>query len=170
MDFENGKIHITHKVIEVKEDGKFVAKGEDVLKTKSSIRSLPMIPAVEKKLLEQKERQEVFHRVFKSAYCKDYLDYVCVNELGQLMRPNFVTSHFSYLLQKFGLKVIRFHDLRHTCASLLLAAGENMKNIQSWLGHGNFSTTADIYAHVDYQMKLGTAQSMSEMFDAPEAE
>lgn len=167
VDFENGTLHINHKVIEVKENGKFVPKGEDVLKTKSSIRSFPLIPAVEKKLREQKERQEIYRRVFKSAYCKEYLDYVCLNELGQLMRPNYVTEHFTYLLKKYNLKVIRFHDLRHTCASLLLAAGENMKNIQTWLGHSNFSTTADIYTHVDYQMKQGTAHSMSTMFDAP---
>lgn len=170
VDFENGTVHINHKVIEVKENGKFVPRGEDSLKTNSSVRSFPMIPAVEKKLLEQKQRQEVFRRVFKAAYCTDYLDYVCVNELGQLIRPNYVTAHFPYLLQKYNLKVIRFHDLRHTCASLLLAAGENMKNIQIWLGHSNFSTTADIYAHVDYQMKQGTATAMSTMFETPESD
>lgn len=52
-------------------------------------------------------------------------------------------------LKKNDLRIIRFHDLRHTCASLLLAEGINMKQIQVWLGHSNYNTTANIYAHLD---------------------
>ena len=57
---------------------------------------------------------------------------------------------------------IRFHDLRHSCASLLLANGVPMKQIQEWLGHSDFSTTANIYAHLDYASKLSSAQAMLE--------
>lgn len=49
------------------------------------------------------------------------------------------------------LRHIRFHDLLHSCASMLAAAGVPMKQIQLWLGHSNYSTTADIYAHLDYK-------------------
>ena len=65
------------------------------------------------------------------------------------------------MLKKYGLRPIRFHDLRHTCASLLVAKNINMKIIQVWLGHSNMSTTADIYSHLDANatgeagMKLG---------------
>ncbi|MDD5840998.1 MAG: tyrosine-type recombinase/integrase, partial [Gemmiger formicilis] len=52
-------------------------------------------------------------------------------------------------LRDFGLRPIRFHDLRHSCASLLLANGVPMKQIQEWLGHSDFSTTANIYSHLD---------------------
>ena len=78
-----------------------------------------------------------------------------------LLRPNFVTEHFNILLKKHNLRKIRFHDLRHTCASLLVALNENMKVIQRYLGHSNMSTTADIYSHLDANatgeagMKLG---------------
>lgn len=58
------------------------------------------------------------------------------------------------------MRVIRFHDLRHTCASLLLANGVSMKQIQEWLGHSDFSTTANIYAHLDYHSKLMSADAM----------
>lgn len=53
------------------------------------------------------------------------------------------------MLKKKKLKIIRFHDLRHTCASILLKNGANMKEIQTWLGHSNYNTTANLYAHLD---------------------
>ena len=55
---------------------------------------------------------------------------------------------------------IRFHDLRHSCASLLLANGVPMKQIQEWLGHSDFSTTANIYAHLDYHSKISSAEAI----------
>ena len=57
----------------------------------------------------------------------------------------------------YGLKYIRFHDLRHSCASLMVMNGVSMKQVQEWLGHSTFSTTADIYAHLDYKSKQVSA-------------
>ena len=113
INFEKKTVAVNHKVIEANVDGKFVPVGEDVLKTKSSHRTLPLIPAVEKALLEQKEKQNIYRRLFKKAYCSDFPDYVCTDELGCLLRPNYVTEHFTWLLKKYDLKHIRFHDLRH---------------------------------------------------------
>ena len=164
IDLERKTISIKHKVIEAEVDGKFRPVGEDVLKTKSSFRTLPLIPAVEKLLLEEKEKQEMFRRLFKKSYCRDYLDYICVDQTGKLLRPNYVTEHFTWLIQKYDLKKIRFHDLRHTCASLLLSNGISMKQIQIWLGHSTFATTADIYAHLDFTAQEESANAMSGMF------
>lgn len=61
------------------------------------------------------------------------------------------------ILERNGLKKIRFHDLRHSCASLMLANDISMKEIQEWLGHSNISTTANIYAHVDSESKRKSA-------------
>lgn len=58
------------------------------------------------------------------------------------------------------MRKIRFHDLRHSCASLLLANGVRMKEIQEWLGHSDFSTTANIYAHLYYSAKIASANVM----------
>lgn len=156
INFKDKMVSINHKIIEVEVDGKFMPVGEDVLKTKSSVRTLPLLPVVEELLLAEKEKQETFRRLFKKAYCQDYLDYICVDQMGKLLRPNFVTEHFAYLIEKYNLKKIRFHDLRHTCASLLLANGVPMKQIQIWLGHSTFSTTADIYAHLDVSAQVET--------------
>lgn len=104
INFEKKTISINHKVIEAEVDGKFVPVGEDVLKTKPSFRTLPLIPAVEKLLLEEKEKQEMFRRLFKKSYCRDCLDYICVDQCGKLLRPNYATEHFSWIIQKHGLK------------------------------------------------------------------
>lgn len=170
IDLERKTISIKHKVIEAEVDGKFIPVGEDVLKTKSSFRTLPLIPAVEKLLLVEKEKQEMFRRLFKKSYCRDYLDYICVDQTGNLLRPNYVTEHFAWLIQKYDLKKIRFHDLRHTCASLLLSNGISMKQIQIWLGHSTFATTADIYAHLDFTAQEESANAMSGMFTRVTAE
>lgn len=103
-----------------------------------------------------------------SAYSKEYTDYVCVDALGKLYDPDFVTGHFGQLLKKHNLKKIRFHDLRHSCASLLLANGVPLKHIQEWLGHSDFTTTANIYAHLDYSSKLSSAQAMVSGMALPE--
>jgi integrase len=60
------------------------------------------------------------------------------------------------------MRRICFHDLRHSCASLLLANNVPMKQIQDWLGHSDFSTTANIYAHPDYSSKISSSQAMVE--------
>lgn len=65
-----------------------------------------------------------------------------------------VSNNFRLLLKRNNLKHIRFHDLRHSCASLLLANNVPMKNIQEWLGHANYSTTADVYSHLDFSSKI----------------
>lgn len=85
------------------------------------------------------------------------------------MRANYLTSAFPKFLESHGLRRMRFHDLRHSCASLLLANGVPLKLIQEWLGHSDFSTTANIYAHLDYSAKITSAQAMESGLQLPEA-
>lgn len=164
IDFEQGTLSINYKVTEGKVDGKHQLYTEDKLKTKSSFRTLPLIPAVQVLLEEQRARQEEYRKLFKKSYCADYLDYVCTDEMGKLFRPNYITDHFKLLLEQHGLRHIRFHDLRHSCASLLLSQGIPMKQIQEWLGHSTFATTADIYSHLDFNSKLESADAISAAF------
>ena len=165
INFGEKTLSIRHKVIETTEGGTSHVRGEDVLKTKASVRTLPLLPVVEELLLREKAKQETNRRLFRSAYSKDWLDYVCVDEMGKLLRPNYVTEHFEWLIKKYGLRKIRFHDLRHTTASLLLANGVPMKQIQVWLGHSNFSTTADIYAHLDVSAQQATGLVAANLYE-----
>ena len=105
------------------------------------------------------EHHDIWQKI-RTVDNKTYQGYVCVNEIGDLIKPNYVTAGFKKLLKDNGMREIRFHDLRHSCASLLLSNGVPMKQIQEWLGHSDFSTTANIYAHLDYSSKLNSADAM----------
>ncbi len=153
IDFERKEIHICQKVMEIKQKGKTRLVISDEMKTEGSRRTLPLIPDVEEILLRHRKKQEGYQRQFRRGYSVKYLDMVCVDQMGNLLKPNYVTTRFPEVLKKYGLRPIRFHDLRHTCASLLVAKNINMKIIQVWLGHSNMSTTADIYSHLDANAK-----------------
>ena len=90
-----------------------------------------------------------------------------MDEMGNRMKPDYITGTFPKLLEQNGLRRIRFHDLWHSCASLLLANGVPLKQIQEWLGHSDFSTTANIYAHLDYASKLSSAEAMLKAIQLP---
>lgn len=154
INFNDKTITIEHKVLECK--GGLYAS--NTLKTLSSNRTLPLLPVVEDMLLKHKANIEHNKLIYGKCYNPKYLDYICVNELGDLFLPNYVTNHFRKLLIKNKMRHIRFHDLRHSCASLLVANGVPMKNIQEWLGHSNFNTTADVYSHVDFSAKIESAK------------
>lgn len=159
FDFENKTITIKHTVTITNTEGNNrKIEGKDKTKNKSSYRTLPLFDNIATKLLEFKEKQESFKKAFGNTYNKQFLEYVFVNTQGKIIRPDYVTQHFSILLENIGLKHIRFHDLRHSCASLLLAKGIPMKSIQEWLGHSNFSTTANLYAHLDSNSKKKSAE------------
>lgn len=145
IDFEKKTITINHTITQ--SNGKLIIR--DKTKTKSSKRTLPLEPIVESFLLELKEKQEKDKELCGNSYNQEWLEYICVDVCGNLIRPDYVTETFLKLLKKKNLKQIRFHDLRHTCASILLKNGANMKEIQAWLGHSNYNTTANLYAHLD---------------------
>jgi integrase len=160
IDFNNNTLIVRHTVTSFSIDGKEMIYASDSTKNKSSMRTLPLVPAFKEKLLAAKAQQESNRKLCGRSYSKEFLDYICVNELGVRIRPNYVTTAFPKLLEEHGLRKIRFHDLRHSCASLLLANNVPMKQIQDWLGHSDFATTANIYAHLDFNSKLVSAQAM----------
>ena len=169
IDFERGTITIRHTVTSLQVDGKTKMYAQDSAKTKSSMRTLPLVGSFAEYFKEVKTAQEVNKKVCGNCYNYEYDGYVFVDELGDLMRPEYLTSYFPQYIQKHGCKRMRFHDLRHSCASLLLANGVPLKQIQEWLGHSNFSTTANIYAHLDYTSKLSSAKAMVSGMALPES-
>ncbi len=75
-------------------------------------------------------------------------DYVFCTSLGTHFNPNEVVKEFKKLLKQAGLPNIRFHDLRHSNASLLMSLGVHPKIVQEILGHTQISMTMDVYSHV----------------------
>ena len=152
---------IRHTVTDVYIDGKLEIMSSDTTKTKSSYRTLPLVPAFEEILLKMKAEQARNKKLCGSSYCTDYLDYIYVNPLGELIRPDFLSHHVPDMLVKHNMPRIRFHDLRHSCASLLYANGIPMKDIQAWLGHSTIATTANIYTHLKEESKINSANAIS---------
>ena len=168
IDFERGTISVIRTVTTITLDGKQTEIEQQSAKTKSSLRTLPLIGSFREYFLQVKEAQELNKQVCGNCYNYEYDGFVFVDELGERMRANYLTSAFPKFLENHGLRRMRFHDLRHSCASLLLANGVPLKHIQEWLGHSDFSTTANIYAHLDYKSKITSAQAMETGLALPE--
>lgn len=168
IDFERGTISVIRTVTTITVEGKQMEIEQQSAKTKSSLRTLPLIGSFREYFLQVKEAQELNKKVCGNCYNHEYDGFVFVDELGERMRANYLTSAFPKFLEDHGLRRMRFHDLRHSCASLLLANGVPLKHIQEWLGHSDFTTTANIYAHLDYKSKITSAQAMETGLALPE--
>lgn len=149
-----------YTVTQVTIDGKSKIIQKDRTKTKASYRSLPLVPPFEELLHRLKAEQELNRKLCGKSYCRKYTDYIYVNEIGELVKPGYITQHFPLILQKNGMRKIRFHDLRHSCASLLYANGVSLKEIQEWLGHSDISTTSNIYTHLNFTSKVASANAI----------
>lgn len=163
IDWEKRTVLLDTKIVEYRENGKKKVEPVEEMKNKSSRRTLPLPDPVVEMLQVQKEHREVYRKMFQGSYNAQYLDYVCVNQLGDLLRPSYVTDHFRELLEKYGLRHIRFHDLRHTFASLLINQDVPLINVSNFLGHSDLSTTANIYAHLDKASKQASAAVISDI-------
>ena len=161
IDFERKIVTISRTFERINVDGKMVDVSKCRTKNKSSFRSLPLIPAVEQALLKAQKRQRQQMKLCGNSYCKEYKDYICVDDMGHLVTPDYVTRVFREMLLKNGFRPIRYHDLRHSCASLLIKNKVTMKEVQMWLGHSSFSTTANIYAHIDVDSKMEAANMIA---------
>lgn len=130
-------------------------------KTPSGMRSFPIPLEVADYLRDLRQQQEGNRSLLGNSYNKKWDDFVCVNEVGDLIKPEYLSRTFPVFLKKCGLRVIRFHELRDSNASLLVDKGVDMKRIQEWLGHAHYSTTADKYSHLrtDAKRKLGDVLS-----------
>lgn len=168
IDFERGTISVIRTVTTITLDGKQTEIEQQSAKTKSSLRTLPLIGSFREYFLQVKEAQELNKQICGNCYNHEYDGFVFGDELGERMRANYLTSAFPKFLEDHGLRRMRFHDLRHSCASLLLANGVPLKHIQEWLGHSDFTTTANIYAHLDYKSKITSAQAMETGLALPE--
>ncbi len=164
IDFKEKTITIKHTVGYGKINGVSQFIFEDKTKNESSYRTLPLIPLVEELLLRHKEKQKEDKKYFGNTYNEQYKDYVCRNDLGELIKPGYITQKFSEILSKNNLRHIRFHDLRHSCATLLRRNGVRLEDIQLWLGHSSYQTTLR-YSHIDDESNKNSANVITGLFE-----
>lgn len=152
IDFKNKSITIRKTVGRGKYDGVTQFLIKDIPKNKSSYRTLPMFDFIADLLKKYKEKYKQNEKIFGNTYIKDYKEFICLMDNGELVKPDYVDRTFSRILKENGFRHIRLHDLRHSCATLLLRNGVPLPEIQKWLGHSNIITTQR-YSHLDQNDK-----------------
>ncbi len=153
VDWKRKTIVIQHTVVRVGSQ----TVCDDIVKEVASFRTMPLMPDMEVYLQKLNAHQKQMQ-----ALCgKDYEvnDYICKWDNGQQFDPNFITRKFRQLLAQKKLPKIRFHDLRHSSASLLINMGFTLKEVQEWLGHADIAST-EIYAHLLYKSKESMAEKI----------
>lgn len=154
IDFDAGTVTIRHTVSKVTK-----AVEKDKTKNATSYRSFPLTDEARRifqaaKVEEQKNRQ-LFGKEYQES------DYVFKWPDGHSYSPDYITEKFPALLKKHGMPHIRLHELRHSCASLLINAGFTLKDVQEWMGHADIKMTANIYGHLDVSRKQSMAAKLS---------
>ena len=157
VDFKNNVIRIERTVVQNK-----TIVDKKRTKNKKSLRTMPLTDSMKSMLQRLKKEQVANQLLFGNVYKQS--DYICRLADGTPLTPNYITHRFRKVLDKnvHKIKPIRFHDLRHTSASLLLAEGYSLHDIKLWLGHESIKST-EIYAHLQAVDKISTAEKMSEI-------
>ena len=153
VDFENDTISINHTVV----GGAHIVE-KDSTKTYCSERTYQLIPDVKALLLRLRDQQKEYKKRLGSGYHNN--DYIFKNPNGVPYRPDSLTRSFKRALARHGLPQMRYHDLRHSTASILVDKGWDINSIKEWLGHADISTTANIYAHISHRKKVSLAQDL----------
>lgn len=164
IDFKNKILSVTGTVKDKGESGskKKNLRYEPTAKTSSSIRSFPMPQVSVEYLTELKKRQDA-RRLRDRNYNRQWDDFVCVRNNGDLLPLEYVTKVFPLLCEKSGLKRLKLHELRHTNISMLLESGASMKELQEWAGHSSYSTTANIYSHIPAKSKKKLTETVEKL-------
>lgn len=156
VDFEKGKLQVQRALVR---HGKGWTLEEP--KTPRSRRTIPLPKSILQDLKAHRKRQ-----LEEKLKVSDYTDHgfvFAVSNGEPLMERNLVREYFKPLLEKAGLPNIRLYDLRHTCATLLLSAGENPKIVSERLGHASVTLTLDTYSHVLPDMQKSATEKLEGM-------
>ena len=158
IDFSGGTLSINHTVVLQN-----VIVEKDSTKNKTSNRVYPLLDDVREILLKLKEEQSR-NRIFFGD-CYEENGYVFTREDGAAFYPSYPTHALEKVLKENNLPHSRWHDLRHSCASMLIAKGWQMKDISDWLGHADIGTTMNIYGHLDMAYKRNISQKLNGLLD-----
>ena len=153
VDFEANTITVNHTVVG---GSRIVAK--DSTKSYCSRRTYQLLPDVKDLLLKLRKQQKDYRQRLGSGYHEN--DYIFKNPNGVPYRPDSLTRSFKRALARHEFPQMRYHDLRHSTASILVDKGWDINDIKEWLGHADISTTSNIYAHISHRRKVSLAQDL----------
>ena len=169
IDFDNNTITVCNSVVDVENKDKNTKNkkkqvNRQKMKTKASFRILPLLLEVKEYLLNLRKQQKENRDRFKTSYNTEYLDNICVDQLGNLIKLDYVTKKFKNIVTKLNYEKVTFHTLRHSVATLLHKHGFSVKIIQYWLGHSNISTTLDTYTHLSLEDLSDVANTFNNLY------
>ncbi len=156
VNFENDTLTIRHTVVKAQ-----TLVEKDKTKNASSYRTYPLLPKIKELLLIIREQQALNRRLFGKGYQET--PYIFTWDDGTPLAPDYISHAFHKILVRHNLPIICLHDLRHSCASILLSDGATLKDVQEWLGHADISMTANVYGHLDMGRKQKLANSMGSL-------
>jgi integrase len=159
IDFNKNKIKVKRQV--QRTDKGLIFKKP---KSKAGNRIIPITKNIMKELKSQKIRQSEKKLGLGENF--NDLNLVCSNLVGNPVEPTKIYKYYKEISREAGLPEIRFHDLRHTFASLFLETDGNIKTLQQILGHSSISVTMDTYSHVTDEMLNNAAQNIANMYKA----
>ena len=153
IDFENRLIHITRNVTYTALGGINVG----LPKTNTSIREIPITSNVIRLLTEYKSKEEKEYIITENSFV-----FHSQNSPLQPHEPTYLTKHLKKFMKNIGLPDMSPHDLRHTCASILLQSGADIKSVQDILGHTDAATTLNFYVRSNIEsMRTSTEKAFN---------
>ena len=158
-DIDFHQIHINRSLHQLR-DGSYVFTQP---KSAKSRRTIALSPSSVLTLTEHKERQEGIRAMLGTLLKND--DLVFSTPEGKPLRPNTISRAWTMLAARAGVKVIRFHDARHSHASLMLKQGVHPKIVQERLGHASIQMTLDTYSHVAPGLQQAAAESFDKLLN-----
>ncbi len=147
IDFDKNEMRIEHTVVK-----SLTIEEKDSTKTELSKAVYELLPDVRQMLLKMKSQAPAG------------TEYICVWPDGRLIRPDYIPKAFKQHLVKHGLSPMRFHDLRHSCASILFDNGTSLEDVKNWLRHSDIETTSNIYLHYNLSRRKLVSTSMNGLF------
>lgn len=163
INFQQNTLTIKTTVVREKHEDEIVTVvRNNTTKTETSARTLPLCQFTYDYFMNLWHCQQYQKALCGNSYDMRYSDFLCVDAMGTLLQPDYITHKFEQILKKYSLRSIRFHDLRHSCATIMLYLNYSLKDIQTWLGHSNYNFTADTYIHSGMGAHEQMAQTFSE--------
>jgi len=156
LDFEKRTLHVRRTVTRLKTHVE-----REGTKNKSSNRIIS-IPEVARNYLTEVRSKQI-RQLNEFGIEHDDNMYVCCWPDGKAYETSYISHKFGKLVVKLNLPRIRFHDLRHSAASILISQGNNIKDVSEFLGHSQTSTTLNIYAHAYKDASVALMKSYSEV-------
>jgi integrase len=151
LDLARGLLEVTQTCQRIKGQGMIMRRAA---KTEKSMRTIPLPGFAVAALLRHRERQ-VEERQFAADQWKEH-GLVFTSSIGTPIEPSNLLRHFLGVLDALKIDRRRFHDLRHTSASLLLAQGAPLHDVKEIFGHSQIALTSDLYGHAYTSVLRGT--------------